>query len=141
MANKPDTGLEKVKAAIQRQGFHCDVLELQASTSTAVEAAQALGCKTEQIVKSLVLETKRSRTGVLILASGANRINLKKISTVVSEPVRMADAKFVREMTGFAIGGVPPLAHSQKMTAYIDNDLMEQNELWAAAGTPHSMFK
>ena len=105
MSNKPSTSLEKVKKALQLQGFDCHVLELKTSTRTAVEAAQALGCKAEQIVKSLVLKTKRSRRGILVMVSGANRANLKKISAVLSEPIRMADAQFVREKTGFAIGG------------------------------------
>jgi Cys-tRNA(Pro) deacylase len=141
MPNTRNTSLDKVKDALQQQGFDCNVLELQTSTRTAAEAAQALGCKTEQIVKSLVLKTKHSRRGILVMVSGANRADLKKITDVLSEPVRMADADFVREKTGFAIGGVPPLAHLEKMDAYIDDDLMQQDVIWAAAGTPHSMFK
>ena len=78
---------------------------------------------------------------ILILVSGANRVNEKALGEWVAEPIKKADANFVREKTGFAIGGVPPLGHSEKLDTYLDQDLLQYEEIWAAAGTPHAVFK
>jgi prolyl-tRNA editing enzyme YbaK/EbsC (Cys-tRNA(Pro) deacylase) len=132
---------QKVQDALIRLGVTCEVMELPGSTRTAQEAAQAIGCRVEQIAKSLVFQGKTTRRPVLVVASGANRVNEKKLRDLLSEPVRKADAEFVREHTGFAIGGVPPAGLSKPMDIFIDEDLFKYEEIWAAAGTPHAVFK
>jgi prolyl-tRNA editing enzyme YbaK/EbsC (Cys-tRNA(Pro) deacylase) len=111
------------------------------STRTAVEAAEAVGCGVGQIVKSIVFRAARSGRPILVLASGANRVDEKALADLVGEPLAKADADFVRERTGFAIGGVPPLAHSEPIETLVDEDLMAFAEIWAAAGTPNALFR
>jgi prolyl-tRNA editing enzyme YbaK/EbsC (Cys-tRNA(Pro) deacylase) len=132
---------QKVQDALDRHGVRCEVVELPDSTRTAQEAAQAVGCRVEQIAKSLVFQCKTTKRPVLVVASGANRVNEKKLRDLLSEPVRKADADFVREHTGFAIGGVPPAGLAKPMEIFIDEDLFKCEEIWAAAGTPHAVFK
>ena len=131
----------RVQDALDKQGKDFQVIELPDSTRTAVEAARAVGCQLGQIVKSLVFKAKRSRRPVLVIASGANRVDEKKIEALIGEPLRKADADFVRSSTGFAIGGVPPVGHDPEMPVFIDNDLLQYDEVWAAAGTPHAVFR
>ena len=131
----------KVQEALQTLGLSIQVVELPGSTRTAVEAAQAVGCQVGQIVKSLVFKTKRSLRPVLVLASGANRVDERKLENLIGEPLGKADADFVRQHTGFVIGGVPPVGHLEQLQAYIDQDLLEYEQLWAAAGTPHAVFR
>jgi prolyl-tRNA editing enzyme YbaK/EbsC (Cys-tRNA(Pro) deacylase) len=111
------------------------------STRTAEDAARAVGCQVGQIVKSLVFQGKQSHQALLVATSGANRVNEKKIAGLISEPLSKADADFVRDKTGFAIGGVPPVAHAQPIRIFIDEDLLQYDEIWAAAGTPRALFK
>jgi prolyl-tRNA editing enzyme YbaK/EbsC (Cys-tRNA(Pro) deacylase) len=132
---------QKVQDALIRLGVTCKVVELPGSTRTAQDAAQAVGCRVEQIAKSLVFQGKTTNRPVLVVASGANRVNEKKLRDLLSEPVKKADADFVREHTGFAIGGVPPAGLSKPMDIFIDEDLFKYEEIWAAAGTPHAVFK
>ncbi|MBP1740133.1 MAG: hypothetical protein H6Q48_2426 [Deltaproteobacteria bacterium] len=132
---------QKVQDALNRHGVTCQVMELPGSTRTAQEAAQAIGCQVEQIAKSLVFQGKTTNRPVLVVASGVNRVNEKKLRELLSEPVKKADAEFVREHTGFAIGGVPPAGLSKPMETFIDEDLFKYEEIWAAAGTPHAVFK
>ena len=131
----------KVQAALKEAGFPCQVLELPGSTRTSPEAAEAVGCRVEQIAKSLVFKGRQSAKPVLVIASGANRVDEKKVGALVGEPVKMARADFVREHTGYAIGGIPPLGHVTPMTILIDEDLLVNEIIWAAAGTPHAMFE
>lgn len=132
---------QRVQEVLQHLGFTCQVLELPQSTRTAVEAAQAVGCTVGQIVKSLVFRGRETRKPILVLVSGANRVNEKTLAQRVGEPIEKADADYVREQTGFAIGGVPPIGHIQPLPTYIDQDLMQYAEIWAAAGTPHAVFR
>ena len=132
---------QKVQDALNRHGVACEVVELPDSTRTAQEAAQAIGCRVGQIAKSLVFQGKKTNKAILVIASGANRVNEKKLRDLVSEPVRKADADFVREHTGFAIGGIPPVGHTQPIETFLDGDLLQHGEIWAAAGTPHAVFK
>jgi prolyl-tRNA editing enzyme YbaK/EbsC (Cys-tRNA(Pro) deacylase) len=132
---------QRVQHALQEKGLSLQVIELPASTRTAVEAAQAVGCQVGQIVKSLIFRATESDRPVLVLASGANRVDEQRIAALLSEPVARADADFVRERTGYAIGGVPPVGHLETMPAFIDQDLLDYNEIWAAAGTPHAVFR
>jgi prolyl-tRNA editing enzyme YbaK/EbsC (Cys-tRNA(Pro) deacylase) len=132
---------QRVQRALQEKGLSLQVIELPDSTRTAVEAAQAIGCQVGQIVKSLVFRTTESEQPILVLTSGANRVDEKSITALISEPVTRADAGFVRERTGFAIGGVPPVGHVEAMPTFIDQDFLQYAELWAAAGTPHAVFR
>jgi Cys-tRNA(Pro) deacylase len=131
---------QKVQQALAGFGLDCRVKELGESTRTAVEAAQAVGCDVGQIVKSLVFRGKTSGAGVFVVASGANRVNEKLLAALVGEKIDKADADFVREQTGYAIGGVPPVGHQSPLQTFIDEDLLQYAELWAAAGTPNALF-
>ncbi len=132
---------ESVQAALRQKGLACKVVALSDSTRTAQDAASAIGCDVMQIVKSLIFKTKETHKPVLILASGANRVSEKVIESYVNEKITKADADFVREITGFAIGGIPPIGHKQKIDLiFIDEDLLQFDSLWAAAGTPNTVF-
>ncbi|UCD32254.1 MAG: YbaK/EbsC family protein [Desulfobacterales bacterium] len=141
MTNELSPSAHRVQTTLLEHGFNCTVLELSESTRTAKEAAQAVGCQVGQIVKSLVFKGKKSQTPILVVASGSNRVNEAKISKMVSESIKMAHADFVRRKTGFAIGGVPPLGHFEKLVTFIDEDLFEYDDIWAAAGNPRALFK
>jgi len=141
MSESLSESAQKVQDALNRHGVNCEVLELPGSTRTSQEAAQAIGCRVEQIAKSLVFQGKTTKKPVLVVASGANRVNEKKLRDLLSEPVKKADADFVREHTGFAIGGVPPAGLYKPLEIFIDEDLFKYEEIWAAAGTPHAVFK
>jgi len=132
---------QKVQVALRTLGFPHEVIELSQTTRSAAEAAQAIGCKVEEIAKSLIFKGKRTNKAILVIASGPNRVNEKKIGDFLSEPVKMADADFVRQRTGFTIGGVPPIAHREQLSTIIDEDLLQFEEIWAAAGTPNAVFR
>jgi prolyl-tRNA editing enzyme YbaK/EbsC (Cys-tRNA(Pro) deacylase) len=141
---EPSTSLSssarRVQEAMRQLGFEYRVVELPATTRSAADAANAIGCKVEQIAKSIVFRAKNTDRPVLVIASGVNRVNEKKVGELLSEPIGKADADFVRMTTGFAIGGVPPLGHLQKMEIFIDEDLLHYDQIWAAAGTPNAVF-
>ena len=141
MSDELKSSAQKVQEALQALGLNCEVVQMQATTRTAEDAARAVGCEVGQIVKSLIFEGKQSHRPILVVASGVNRVNEKILGQQISEPVKMANADFVREMTGFAIGGVPPLGHRRPLTVFIDEDLLTYAEIWAAAGTPRAVFK
>jgi prolyl-tRNA editing enzyme YbaK/EbsC (Cys-tRNA(Pro) deacylase) len=122
-------------------GFSNQVVQLAATTRTAPDAARAIGCRVEQICKSLVFRAKSSERPLLVIASGVNRMDLAKVSGSASEPVEMADADFVRQHTGYSIGGVPPVGHRTKLETLIDEDLLQHSSIWAAAGHPHAVFE
>jgi prolyl-tRNA editing enzyme YbaK/EbsC (Cys-tRNA(Pro) deacylase) len=133
---------QSVQNALSQKGLECHVVEFPSSTRTAQEAADAIGCSVAQIVKSLIFKTKHSHKPVLVLASGPNRVNEVAIESYVGEKITKADADFTREVTGFAIGGIPPVGHTQQIEhIFIDQDLLKHQDLWAAAGTPHAVFK
>ena len=141
MAETLSASAQRVQDRLHTLGMTCQVVELPATTRSAKDAAQAIGCQIGQIVKSLVFRGLNSDTPILALVSGANRVNEKKLSALVAEPIQKADADFVRERTGFAIGGVPPVGHREAFVTFIDQDLFQYQEIWAAAGTPHAVFK
>jgi prolyl-tRNA editing enzyme YbaK/EbsC (Cys-tRNA(Pro) deacylase) len=132
---------QKVQDALNQLGLSLQVIELPASTRTAQEAAQAIGVEVGQIVKSLIFKTKRSGRPILVIASGKNHVNEKTIEALIQEPLGKADADFVRQRTGFVIGGVPPLGHNELLETFVDEDLLQYDEVWAAAGTPHAVFR
>jgi prolyl-tRNA editing enzyme YbaK/EbsC (Cys-tRNA(Pro) deacylase) len=111
------------------------------TTRSAQDAARAVGCEVGQIAKSLVFKGATTRQAVLVITSGSNRVDEKKLSERIGEPVLKADADFVRQQTGFAIGGVPPVGHTQPIAVFIDEDLLTYSEIWAAAGTPQAVFR
>ena len=141
MAGELSRSAQRVRDALAARGAPCEVFELPASTRTADDAAAAVGCSVAQIAKSIVFRTVRGRKPVLVIASGANRVNESKIAAYLGEAIEKADADFVRAQTGFAIGGVPPVGHAQPITTIVDEDLLVLGEVWAAAGTPNAVFK
>lgn len=141
MSEKISSSAKKVQDALISHGLTSQVLELPSTTRTAQEAAQTIGCQIGQIVKSLVFMGKQTQKPILVVASGSNRVNERKLSKLVSEPIKRANADFVREKTGFAIGGVPPVGHSERLETFIDEDLLKYQTIWAAAGTPNAVFK
>jgi prolyl-tRNA editing enzyme YbaK/EbsC (Cys-tRNA(Pro) deacylase) len=134
------SGVVRVRKALEEQGYAPEVVELERTARSAAEAADALGVRVEQIVKSLVFRGTRTGRPVLVLAGGANRVDERRISDLVSEPVGMADAAYVREKSGFSIGGVPPVGHAERPTTFVDEDLLREEEVWAAAGHTHAVF-
>jgi prolyl-tRNA editing enzyme YbaK/EbsC (Cys-tRNA(Pro) deacylase) len=130
----------RVQEAMRQLGFEYRVVELPATTRSAEDAANAIGCRVEQIAKSIVFRARNTGRPVLVVASGVNRVSEKRVGELLSEPIGKADADFVRKTTGFAIGGVPPLSHLQKMEIFIDEDLLKYDRIWAAAGTPNAVF-
>jgi len=132
---------QKVQDQLTALGFNCKVIEFQESTHTAQEAAERAGCALGQIAKSLIFKGKRTDKPILVLTSGANRVNEQRISEYAGEPIGRADADFVRAVTGFAIGGVPPVGHANKMETYLDEDFLQYSTIWAAAGTPNAIFE
>ena len=132
---------ERFRVAMQARGFVIDIIELPDSARTAPEAAQAVGCAVAQIVKSIIFRGIDSDCPILVVASGANRVNEGVLSELVGETVAKADAEFTRRHTGFAIGGVPPSGHPQPLRTIVDRDLLQHEQIWAAAGTPHVLFK
>jgi prolyl-tRNA editing enzyme YbaK/EbsC (Cys-tRNA(Pro) deacylase) len=127
-----------VQKYLDQFGLELQVRELEHSTRTAQDAADAISCELGQIVKSLIF--KNADSPLLFLVSGKNQLNVDGVSAQLGITLEKANADFVRESTGFPIGGVPPVAHAQKMGVYIDRDLMSYDLIWAAAGTPHAVF-
>ena len=132
---------QKIQDQLRSLGYDYAVIEHAESTRTAQEAADRAGCELGQIVKSLIFQGRDSGKPILVLTSGANRVDERRISEYAREPIRRADADFVRAVTGFAIGGVPPLGHIQRMETYIDEDFLQYPTIWAAAGTPNAIFE
>lgn len=136
----------RVQAVLDGAGIELNVQTFPDSTRTAVDAASAIGCTVAQIAKSLIFKTKRDQRPVLVIASGENRVNEKDLGKRLSielanDKLGRADADFVRQETGFAIGGVPPVGHARPMLTVLDRDLGRHAEIWAAAGTPNSVFR
>lgn len=131
---------QKVQDAIYALGYQNQVQELPDSTRTAAEAAEAVGCEIAQIAKSLIFRGAESGQPILIIASGAHRVDEKKMTQLIGEKLRKPNADFVREKTGYAIGGVPPLAHAEPMATYLDESFWQHERIWAAAGHPFALF-
>ncbi|MEZ4866936.1 MAG: YbaK/EbsC family protein [Caldilineaceae bacterium] len=131
---------QRVQDTLSALGFTNQVFELTEPARSAPEAATALGCAVGQIAKSLVFKGVQSERAILVIASGAHRVNEKLMATHVGEKLTKPDANFVREQTGFAIGGIPPVGHTQPLQTYIDEELLHQPQIWAAAGHPHALF-
>ena len=142
MAAAPrQAGAQRFQAALAAQGFDPEIRAFPASTRTSAQAAAAIGCAVGQIAKSLVFRAKGSGRPVLVVASGANRVDERAVSAWLGEKIGRADADFVRENTGFSIGGVAPIGHRVPPVTLIDRDLLAFDEIWAAAGTPNAVFR
>jgi prolyl-tRNA editing enzyme YbaK/EbsC (Cys-tRNA(Pro) deacylase) len=122
-------------------GPRFQVVEFDASTKTSADAAAAIGCMVAQTAKSVIFRATETGRAVLVVASGTNRVDEKKVAALISEKVKPADAEFVRAMTGFAIGGVPPVGHTTPPVALLDMDLKQYPVIWAAGGTPNAVFQ
>ncbi len=132
---------DRVEAALRALGIPADIVEFAASTRSSAEAAAAIGCAVAQIAKSIVFRGRDSGRCVLVIASGADRIDEKRLAAELGEKIKRADADFVRTATGFAIGGVAPVGHSGEVTVLVDRALWALDPIWAAAGTPNTVFR
>ena len=141
MSSELSASARRVQGALERLGFRYQVVELPRTTRSAAEAAEAVGCQVAQIAKSLVFKGRESGRPILVIASGANRVDERALGELAGEPIGKADADFVRQATGFAIGGVAPVGHVQPVRAFIDEDLLRHDAIWAAAGTPNAVFR
>ena len=131
---------QKVQDALRALGFVYEVTESAQPARTANEAARAVGCDVAQIAKSLVFRRGAADEAVLVIASGANRVDEAKVAAHLGEPIARADAAFVRQATGYAIGGIPPLGHTMPMPVLVDRDLAAFDVVYAAGGTPNALF-
>ena len=131
---------QRVQDKLAELGHAGRVRVMPASTRTSAEAAAAIGCTVAQIAKSVIFRAKPSQQAVLVIASGVNRVDEKKVAALIGEGIGKADADYVRSRTGFVIGGVPPLGHDTPPIVLIDRDLLALENIWAAAGTPHAVF-
>ncbi len=130
-----------VQKALEKHGVDCAVIELPGSVRTASDAAAEIGCDIGQIVKSLIYKTQSTGQPVLVLVSGLNRLNERSVEHQLGGEVTKANADFARDFTGFAIGGIPPVGHKKSIKLiFIDKALMEFDNVWAAAGTPNTVF-
>jgi prolyl-tRNA editing enzyme YbaK/EbsC (Cys-tRNA(Pro) deacylase) len=129
----------RVAEELRRRGISTNVVEMPESTRSAADAANAIGCDISQIVKSLVFRSVSADAPVLVLASGADRVDEDRLAELVG-PVEQATAKFVRARTGFAIGGVPPVGHAEAIETFLEERLFDHDVVWAAAGTPRAVF-
>jgi prolyl-tRNA editing enzyme YbaK/EbsC (Cys-tRNA(Pro) deacylase) len=132
---------QKVQDALRALGFDCTVIEFQETTRTAQDAADRIGCTLGQIVKSLIFTGQQTGKPVLVLTSGLNRVDEKRIAEYAGEPIGRANPDFVRTVTGYAIGGIPPLGHARQIETYLDEDLLQYATIWSAAGTPNAVFE
>lgn len=142
MTERSESGPERVERLLRAGGWTGDVVRLDSSARTAAEAAAAIGCEVAQIAKSLIFRCVASGRHLLVIASGTNRVDEAKVAGLVGEAIAKADAAFVREQTGYAIGGVAPVGHAvPPKQVLIDADLERLDPIWAAAGHPHAVFR
>ncbi len=131
--------VERVRAALLAAGHEDTITEFPAGTRTAADAAAAIGCTVAQIAKSIVF--RADQQAVVVIASGANRVDATKVAAALGVAIRRADAGFVREATGFVVGGVAPLGHTAPPLVLFDRDLLDLHSVWAAAGSPSMVFR
>lgn len=135
------SSIKTVQEKLLGLGYSGEILQLADSTRTAADAAKAIGCSLGQIVKSLIFKGQSTGKPILALVSGPNRADEGRLAFWSGEPIGRADPEFVRHVTDFSIGGVPPIGHPQPIETYIDEDLLQYETVWSAAGTPHAVFK
>ena len=131
--------VERVRSALVAAGHPDTIMEFPASTRTAADAAAAVGCTVAQIAKSIVV--RATERPVVVITSGANRVDPAKAAAVLGVKLARADADWVRDVTGFAIGGVAPVGHRTPPLLLLDEDLMVLDPVWAAAGSPSHVFR
>lgn len=141
MENPPSASVARVCQALADLGIAARIVSFDVATRTAAAAAEAIGCDVAQIAKSIVFRGKESGRAILVIASGANRVDERRVESAAGEAVAKADAAFVRERTGFAIGGVAPVGHTGPVLVFLDDDLFSLEAVWAAAGSPHTVFR
>jgi prolyl-tRNA editing enzyme YbaK/EbsC (Cys-tRNA(Pro) deacylase) len=141
MDSELSNSAKRVQNFLSVLGFSFNVKELPGSTRTAQEAADSIGCTVPQIAKSIIFREKKTDRPILVIASGSNRVDVKKIQKAVGLKLGRADGNFVKERVGFAIGGVPPVAHNEQLETLLDEDLQKYETIWAAAGTPFAVFQ
>ena len=129
-----------VQGLLKEKGYDNEVKELPDSTRTAQEAADALGCDVEQIAKSIVFKLREADQALLVIASGSNRIHEKRVGKIIGDALGKADATFVREATGYPIGGVSPVVQNPNVRVLIDEDILQYDSIWGAAGHPKAVF-
>lgn len=130
-----------VQDELHNAGYNNEVIELPDSTRTAQEAADALGCKVDQIAKTIVFKLRHANEALIVVASGSNRINEKRVGTFIDDVLDKADPAFVKEKTGYVIGGVSPVVKEKSLNIVIDEDLWKYEEIWGAAGHPKAVFQ
>ena len=130
----------RVAQLLRDAGVPAQVVEFEQPTRTSAEAAAALGCQVAEIAKSIVFRGAESGEAVVVVASGANRVSEGKVAARVGEALARADAEFVRAATGYAIGGVAPIGHAAPVKLLLDEDIQRFATVWAAGGTPYSVF-
>ncbi|MFZ6768302.1 YbaK/EbsC family protein [Undibacterium sp. Di26W] len=135
----PETVL-RVARLLESLGHDQSIVMLPASGKTSAEAAAGLGCEVAEIAKSIVFRRLQDNAAVMVVASGINRVDETKVAALVG-PLGKADARFVKEKIGYAIGGVCPIGHLEKTVMLIDQDLLQYAHVWAAAGHPHAVFR
>lgn len=140
MNEKPNTSAQRVQDFLADRGYELVIRQFPSSTRTALEAAQAIGCDVGQIAKSLIFRSETTGEPVLVVASGRNRVDMNKLTELTGLTLGKANAGFVKQAVGFTIGGVPPVAHLRPVTTFLDQDLKQYSQIWAAAGTPNSVF-
>jgi len=141
MAFELSDSAKRVQGFLLAKGFSFEVHELPSSSRTAQEAADSIGCSVAQIAKSLVFKEMESGLPILVIASGSNRVDLAKIEQETGLKLGKADGNYVKKRVGYAIGGVPPVGHSETLQTILDPDLRKHEVIWAAAGTPFAVFK
>ena len=130
----------RIQQLLAQAGLATTVVEFEQPTRTSAEAAAAIGCTVAEIAKSVVFRARESNQAVIVVASGDNRVCEVKVAALVGEKIGRANADFVREATGFVIGGVSPIGHTNPVRLLLDADLQRFQKIWAAAGTPFSVF-
>jgi prolyl-tRNA editing enzyme YbaK/EbsC (Cys-tRNA(Pro) deacylase) len=133
--------VQRVQGALRALGRGHEIVDLGLSARTAADAARAVGCRVDQIAKSLVFRLRESGRPLLVVTSGAHRVDERKVAALVGEALERADAAFVRDETGFAIGGVAPIGHVKPVLTLVDEHLLTFEEIWAAGGHPNVVFR
>lgn len=140
MEQSLSTKAQRFEKILKQHDVSGKIVEFDTPARTAQQAAEVIGCELDQIVKSLIFFAKEDGRAILVLTAGGNRVSEEVIKDLISSPIGKANAEFVREQTGYAIGGVPPFGHVNRIETLIDEDLLRFNEVWAAGGTPNTVF-
>lgn len=141
MDNRLKSSAQRIQKILHEHKLDIKVIEFKEITRTSQEAATTIGCEVGQIAKTLIFRCQTTRKPICIIASGKNRVDERKIVQIIGEEIEKPDAEYVLKHTSFAIGGVPPVGYDLEIKSLIDEDLMEYVEIWAAAGTPNSVFR